>query len=50
MKASELRIGNLVFSKEDIDYIKDLKNEGKTQKWIAQHMNTTKSTISEITN
>jgi len=50
LKANGNQLWNGRFSKEDIKYIKDLKKEGKKQNWIAEHMNTTKSTISEIIN
>jgi DNA-binding NarL/FixJ family response regulator len=43
-------IWNSKFTKEDIEYIKRLKAEGKKQNWIAGHMNTTKGTISQIIN
>lgn len=33
---------------KDIKYIRDLINEGKNIKWIAEHMNITESTISNI--
>ena len=50
LKANGNKLWNGKFSKSDIAYIKDLKKEGKKQNWIAEHMDTTKSTISEIIN
>ena len=48
LKSNGNDLWNGRFSKEDIEYIFDLNKEGKKQIWIANHMNCSKSTISEI--